>query len=65
MRGRPFTMAWRADDSEEALKAAYLAEGDSTSLPNPIFAAAQTELSDAQSAYRALTGQNWIPVGPA
>lgn len=28
MRGRPFTMAWSADDSEEALKAAYLAERD-------------------------------------
>jgi transposase len=28
MRGRPFTMTWRADDSEETLKAAYLAERD-------------------------------------
>jgi transposase len=26
MRGRPFTLTWSADDSEEALKAAYLAE---------------------------------------
>lgn len=28
MRGRPFTMTWRTDDTEDALKAAYLAERD-------------------------------------
>jgi transposase len=28
MRGRPFVVPWRDDDSEEALKAAYLAEHD-------------------------------------
>jgi transposase len=28
MRGRPFTLTWSADDSESALKAAYLAERD-------------------------------------
>jgi transposase len=28
MRGRPFTLTWRPDDSEAAFKAAYLAERD-------------------------------------
>jgi hypothetical protein len=28
MRGRPFTMTWRPDDSPEVLKAAYLSERD-------------------------------------